>query len=97
MAVLHETPPREPDGKVRSVYPGCSALDDHYRRTLDDPLPMLDGKTLREAARTRTGRPQVIDWLKELENIEHRRAAQEGHRPYDAAWLWRELGIEVPR
>ena len=72
-------------------------LDDHYRRTLDDPLPMLDGKTLREAARTRTGRPQVIDWLKELENIEHRRAAHEGHRPYDTAWLWRELGIEVPR
>ena len=74
-----------------------SYLDDHYRRTLDDPLPMLDGKTLREAVRTHTGRPQVIDWLKELENIEHRRAAHEGHRPYDTAWLWRELGIEVPR
>ena len=74
-----------------------SYLDDHCRRTLEDPLPMLEGKTLREAARTRTGRPQVIDWLKQLENIEHRRAAQEGHRPYDTAWLWCELGIEVPR
>ena len=72
-------------------------LDNHYRRTLDDPLPMLDGKTPREAARTREGRPQVIDWLKQLENMEHRRAIQEGHEPYDMAWLWRELGLEMPR
>ena len=74
-----------------------SYLDDHYRRTLDDPLPMLDGKTLREAASTRKGRARVIDWLKQLENTEHRRAARQGHRPYDTAWLWRELGIEAPR
>ena len=56
-----------------------SYLDDHYRRTLDDPLPMLDGKSLREAAATRKGRARVIDWLKQLENTEHRRAAQQGH------------------
>ena len=74
-----------------------SYLDDHYRRTLDDPLPMLDGKSLRETAATRKGRARVIDWLKQLENTEHRRAAQQGHRPYDTAWLWRELGIEAPR
>ena len=72
-----------------------SYLDDHYRRTLDDPLPMLDGKTLREAA-TGKGRDRVVDWLKHLENAEHHRAAQHGHRPYDTAWLWRELGIEAP-
>ena len=58
---------------------------------------MLDGKTLREAAATRKGRARVIDWLKQLENTEHRRAAQPGHRPYDTAWLWRELEIEAPR
>ena len=39
----------------------------------------------------------MIDWLKQLENTEHRRAAQRGHRSYDTAWLWRELGIEAPR
>ena len=72
-------------------------LDDHYRRTLDDPLPMLDGETLREAAATRKGRARVIDWLKQLENTEHRRATQQGHSPYDTAWLWRELGLEAPR
>ena len=74
-----------------------SYLDDHYRRTLDDPLPMLDGETLREAAATTKGRARVIDWLKQLENTEHRRAAQHGHSPYDTAWLWRELGLEAPR
>ena len=74
-----------------------SYLDDHYRRTLDDPLPMLDGKTLREAAGTSNGRVRVIDWLKQLENTEHRRAAQQGHRLYDTAWLWRELGLGAPR
>ena len=58
---------------------------------------MLDGKTLREAAATRKGRARVIDWLEQLENTEHRRAAQQGHRPYDTACLWRELEIEAPR
>ena len=86
-----EIPPEE---AVRVMH---SYLDDHYRRTLDDPLPMLDGKTLREAAATRKGRGRVVDWLKQLENAEHQRAAQQGHRPYDTAWLWRELGIEAPR
>ena len=73
-----------------------SYLDDHYRRTLDEPFPMLDGKTLHEAAATTKGRDRVVDWLKQLENAEHHRAAQHGHRPYDTAWLWRELGIEAP-
>ena len=72
-------------------------LDDHYRRTLDDPLPMLAGGTLREAAATRKGRKRAMEWLKQLENGEHRRAAQLGHRPYDTAWIWRELGIRRPR
>ena len=83
-----------PDEVVQVMH---SYLDEHYRRTLDDPLPMLDGMTLRKAAATRAGRQRVIDWLKELENTEHRRAAEQGHRLYDTAWLWRELKIEAPR
>ena len=83
-----------PDEVVQIMH---SYPDDHYRRTLDDPLPMLDGKTLREAAATRKGHARVIDWLKEFENTEHRRAVEQGHRPYDTAWLWRALGIEAPR
>ena len=86
-----EIPPKEALQVMHSY------LDEHYRRTLDDPLPMLDGMTLREAAATRKGRERVVDWLEQLENAEHHRAAQQGHRPYDTAWLWRELGIEAPR
>ena len=89
-----EAPEIRPDEGVQVMH---SSLDDHYRRTLDDPLPMRDGQTLREAAATRKGRARVIDWLKALENTEHRRAVEQGHRPYDTAWLWRALGIEAPR
>ena len=89
-----DEPAIAPEEAVQVIH---SYLDDHYRRTLDDPLPMLDGKSLREAAATRKGRARVIDWLKQLENTEHRRAAQQGHRPCDTAWLWRELGVEAPR
>ena len=72
-------------------------LDKHYRHTLDEPIPMLDGKTLRQAAATTEGRAQAIDWLKQLENSEQHRAAQRGEKPYDTAWIWRELGLEAPR
>jgi hypothetical protein len=72
-------------------------LDRHYRQALDDPLPYLDGKTPRQAARTKKGRAQVISWLKNLENTEARRAAREGQKPYDSRWMWRELKIDDPR
>ena len=83
-----------PEEAARIVH---AHLDEHYRRTLDEPIPMLDGKTLRQAAATTEGRPQAIDWLKQLENTEYHRAAQQGEKPYDTAWIWRELGLEVPR
>ena len=82
-----------PDEAVQAIH---SYLDDYYRRILDDPHPSVDGKTLRQAARTRKGREKVIDWLKQLENTEYRRAAQQRHKPYNASWIWRELGIEAP-
>ena len=86
-----EIPPEEAAWIVHAY------LDKHYRRTLDEPIPMLDGKTPRQAAATTEGRAQAIDWLKHLENEEQHRAAQQGEEPYDTAWIWRELGIEAPR
>ena len=72
-------------------------FDEHFRRTLDKPLPMLDGKTPRQAAASKEDRARAIDWLKRLENTEHHRAVQHGEEPYDTAWIWRELGLEAPR
>ncbi len=74
-----------------------SFLDRHYRQALDEPLPYLDGKTPRQAARTKKGRAQVISWLKKLENSETRRAASQGQQPYDLQWIWREMKIDDPR
>ena len=74
-----------------------SLLDDHYRRSLDVPVPMLDGRTPREAAAAREGRKRAVDWLKQLENAEHRRALQLGHEPCDTSWMWRELKLQDPR
>ena len=74
-----------------------SYLETHYRQALDDPLPYLDGKTPRQAAKTKKGRAQVINWLKKLENSEARRAASEGQEPYNFQWMWREMKIDDAR
>jgi len=74
-----------------------SYLETHYRQALDDPLPYFDGNTPRQAAKTKKGRVQVINWLKKLENSEARRAASEGQDPYDFQWMWREMKVDDAR
>ena len=86
-------PPSAEEIKALHAY-----LDDHYRNTLDEQIPMLGGKTLREAVKTEEGRKEAADWIKQLENMEHRRAASEpGYKAYDTGWIWEELGIEELR
>ena len=68
-------------------------LDQHYRQCLDEPIPMLDNKTPRQCAKSKTGREQVVEWLKYLENNELRRAAGQGQAPYDSSWMWEELKL----
>ncbi len=73
-------------------------LDRHYRRVLDEPLSVLGGFTPREAAKGGgKSRREVTDWLKGLENTEHRRARLQGHAAYATGWMWKELGIRKPR
>lgn len=75
----------------------AEALRQHVRKVYanwaDEPLPVLDGKTPREAIRTRPGLEQVKFLLHTYEHGE-RTQAENQHRPavsYD--FLWRELGI----
>lgn len=71
-------------------------LDQHYRETLDAPIPALGGKSPRQAVGTTAGRKKVIDWLKLLEN----RSAKHDDGPiavYDFGWMWAELGLEGHR
>jgi len=68
-------------------------LDEHFTRMLDGALAMLDGKTPREAARTKKGRAAVATWLKLLENHERRRVAGTNEPAYDFDWMWDVLGV----
>jgi hypothetical protein len=67
--------------------------DAHYRRVLDEPVPMLGNKTPRACARTKAGRARLVRWLRELENGELHSAAAAGRAAYDFEWLWQELGV----
>jgi len=69
----------------------------HYRRTLDEPVPMLGNRTPRECARSKQGRKRLANWIKEIENGELRQAAGTEVAPYDVTWMWRELGVEDER
>lgn len=72
-------------------------LLENYTRVLDQPIPMLGGKTPRKAATTKRGRGEIVEWLKTLENCERRRAQMSGQEPFDMTWMWEELNIDAPR
>ena len=65
-------------------------LTAHYRQTLDDSIPMLNGKTPRECAADPALRNDVIGWLKYMENSD-KRSPQPS---YDFTWMWDELNLE---
>ena len=71
-------------------------LADHYRRVLDEPIPMLGNRSPRRAAKTKKGRVAVIEWLKGIENHESRSAIEQGRPSLDTAWMWDELKIPRP-
>ncbi len=68
-------------------------FDRHYRETMRSRIPALGDKTPRQALRSKVGRQKVLDWLKEMERSEARRASQTGEKAYDFAWMWQELGL----
>jgi hypothetical protein len=73
-------------------------LDRHYREVLDQPVPMLGGKSPRAAVRTKSGRIKVAGWLKMMENTTAKAADHNSALAiYDCGWLWNELGIEELR
>lgn len=69
-------------------------LDQHYRRTIDQPIAILGGVTPRAAARSDAGRARVVAWLKDMENHAARASGgDEAMASYDFGWVWRELGV----
>ena len=65
-------------------------LKEHYLKTLDEPVPMLGNKTPRECSQSEADRPQVIDWVKELENSQKNNPSFD----FDVSFLRAELGLE---
>ena len=82
---------RLPPDEERSIV--HQALTDHYRKTLDEPIPALGNQTPREAVKTAKGRKKVIAWLKRLENQSAQPRPEDPMGAYDFTWLWRELGV----
>ncbi len=65
----------------------------HYRRWLDEEIPMLDGATPRQASRSKALRPKLIEALKDLEHAYYR-ALRDGTAAFDPFWMWHELGLD---
>ncbi|KJB91226.1 hypothetical protein N826_31570 [Skermanella aerolata KACC 11604] len=80
-------PPEEMAALLREVE------DRHYREILSQPIPMLDGKSPKQAARSKAGRRKVVEWLKVLENGAARRSLAQGHPAYDFSWMWDALKV----
>jgi hypothetical protein len=68
-------------------------LERHYRRLLDEPVPMLGNQTPRKAAKTKKGREKLTGWLKLLENSVAQEKAGSPMAGYDVSWMWEELGV----
>jgi hypothetical protein len=62
----------------------------YYQKWLDEPIPALNGKTPRQAARSRAGREQLDLLLREMENAEQRLPEPER---FDVSTLRTELGL----
>ena len=65
---------------------------EHYAHWADEPLPALAGRTPREAARSETGRRDLEDLLRTMENGEER-SRQRGDATFDFTAVRKTLGM----
>ena len=83
-------PPLPPEEMAAVLH---DTLDRHYRDVISQPLPILGGKSPMQAVRSKTGRQQVAQWLKGMENSTARLTERQGIPPYDSSWMWEALKI----
>jgi hypothetical protein len=93
---LKEKPAARPSGDIpfevrQQLY--TRFMEKHCRKWLTEKIPALEGKTPKQATRSKKGKEQVKGLLKSFENMEeHNKKAGEPY--YDLSWMWDELGIE---
>ena len=64
-----------------------------YARWPDEAIPVLDGKTPRQAMLTPTGLERVKGLLRSYESGEAEKAAREGRRCISYQFLWDAMGL----
>ena len=81
-------PPELPPELAEQVH---AMLIQRMFTVLDEPIPMFEGKTLRQLARGKKTRPDAIGWLREQERLLESNPQMAGlsFRP-----LWQELSLE---
>ena len=79
---------------IDSIHELAAWRDRQDRAWLDLEIPMLDGRTPRQAARDRRLKPRLKGLLLDIENREARLAAPRA--PRDLTWMWKELGLRRP-
>jgi hypothetical protein len=94
-----ETPEGEPAGasqdegrRAGPAIPGAVFLGRYLDRWPDTPHPLLDGRTPRDAARSRAGREQ-IRWLLTVLERDMARQKRLGRAAVDVGPLWERLQI----
>jgi hypothetical protein len=65
----------------------------YYRAWIDEPVPALDGRTPRSAAKVPELRPQLVELVRGLERM-YQEALRSDAPAYDPSWMWSELGLE---
>jgi hypothetical protein len=91
MAEQAKAEPKKPDEEIPTEIRQAllkEFYDNHYRAWLDYPVPALGGKSPRKAIRTKEGRRQVEDLLREMEYLHSERDAE-----YDISWVRTELKL----
>jgi len=92
----------EPDHSFRDLSPADrekldQALKEeqkkYYKKWLDLDIPMLDGHTPRQAARSPALKPRIIEMLKDLEH-QYEAELTRGKPGFDPSWMWEELALE---
>jgi hypothetical protein len=93
MAEARDRPARERGDEIPEEVQAqllAPILQQHIDSWIDEPIPALNGKTPRQAVRTKAGRAKVLAMLKDQENSIQR---QHGGELVDFSRAYRELGL----
>ena len=69
------------------------AIQRAYANWANEPIPLLDNKTPRQAMRTPAGLERVKGLIRSYETDENEQAAQQGRPAVSYAFLWASIGL----